>query len=61
MVSQTQDDQIVHVHTPTVSCDGGAGPAGHPLVYLRIVEQQITCPYCSKLFILEEGATDSGH
>jgi uncharacterized Zn-finger protein len=61
MDAQPQATEIVHVQTPIVSCDGGVGPLGHPLVYLRITDKQVTCPYCSKLFVLEEGAADSGH
>jgi uncharacterized Zn-finger protein len=61
MDTQPQATEIVHVQSSTVSCDGGVGPLGHPLVYLRITNAQVTCPYCSKLFVLEEGAADSGH
>ncbi|HYP63878.1 MAG TPA: zinc-finger domain-containing protein [Acidocella sp.] len=61
MSAQTQPTEIVHVQTRTVSCDGGVGTLGHPRVYLRITDHQVTCPYCSKIFVLEEGATDSGH
>ena len=44
-----------------VSCDGGNGAYGHPRVYLKILDTQIMCPYCSRLFVLEPGATDSAH
>jgi len=53
--------EIVHVTSHVVSCDGGVGPAGHPRVYLRIKDKEITCPYCSKLFVLEDGAVDNSH
>jgi len=53
--------EIIHVQTPAVSCDGGVGPLGHPKVYLRIPATQIMCPYCSRLFVLEPGSTDTGH
>ncbi len=53
--------EITHVKTRIIACDGGDGPYGHPKVYLRITASQITCPYCSRLFILEPGATDSAH
>lgn len=47
----------VKVRTRKVSCDGAkAGTnkaAGHPKVYLHITHDQITCPYCSKVFVLE--------
>ncbi|MDB5375747.1 MAG: hypothetical protein JWR00_193, partial [Rubritepida sp.] len=37
------------------------GALGHPLVYLRIEDTQVTCPYCSKTYRLKEGAGDDGH
>jgi uncharacterized Zn-finger protein len=53
--------EIINVHTRAVSCDGGDGAYGHPKVYLRIADKQVMCPYCSRLFILEPGATDTSH
>jgi uncharacterized Zn-finger protein len=46
----------------TVGCDGGGGTLGHPLVYLRIEDRQVTCPYCSRTYVLAEGSGDDhGH
>ena len=43
------------VDSKKVSCDGGSGALGHPLVYLNMGNNsEITCPYCSKKFILEK-------
>jgi uncharacterized Zn-finger protein len=54
--------EIIHVDTRTVACDGGDGGLGHPRVFLRIPEEQVMCPYCSRLYILNPGAGhDSGH
>jgi uncharacterized Zn-finger protein len=54
--------EIIHVDSRTIACDGGDGPLGHPRVYLRIPGTEVTCPYCSRLYILNEGAGhDSGH
>jgi uncharacterized Zn-finger protein len=50
----------IEVDSRVVACDGGDGALGHPRVYLRIVDQQIFCPYCSRLFVLRDGAGD-GH
>lgn len=61
MDAQPQATEIIHVQNSTVSCDGGDGPLGHPKVYLRITDKQICCPYCSRLFVLDEGAVDTGH
>lgn len=52
------EDEDVHVATSRiVGCDGGGGPLGHPLVYLKIEKSgDVVCPYCSRRFVLAEGA-----
>jgi len=56
-------DETFTVTEPTVACDGGGGALGHPTVYLKIGEsREIVCPYCSRRYVLAEGAgTASGH
>jgi uncharacterized Zn-finger protein len=50
------------VESRTVGCDGGNAALGHPLVYLRIEDRQVTCPYCSRTYVLAEDAgNDHGH
>ena len=42
------------VSSSNVICDGGGGALGHPKIYLDMgKEKKIVCPYCSKLFVLE--------
>jgi uncharacterized Zn-finger protein len=54
--------ETIHVDDRVVACDGGGGPLGHPRVFLKIEEREVVCPYCSRLFILNEGAGHgSGH
>lgn len=54
--------EIIHVDDPVVACDGGVGVLGHPRVFLRIVAKDVLCPYCSRLYVLNEGAGHvSGH
>ncbi len=54
--------EIIHVDTRTVACDGGDGALGHPRVFIRIPDEQVMCPYCSRLYILNPGADhDNGH
>lgn len=48
------------VTSRVVACDGGDGPLGHPRVWLRIVDRQSFCPYCSRLYILDPHAQESG-
>jgi uncharacterized Zn-finger protein len=59
-----QDADTITAESPAVACDGGGGgPLGHPRVFLRIGETgEIVCPYCSRRFVLAEGASaDAGH
>jgi uncharacterized Zn-finger protein len=60
---QTFAEETFLVDSPVVGCDGGGGALGHPLVYLNIgAEGEIMCPYCSRRFILKDGAgTQGGH
>ena len=55
--------EIIHVDDRTVACDGGNNAAlGHPRVFLHIEGQEVVCPYCSRLYVLNEGAGHgSGH
>lgn len=55
--------EIFTVDTTIVGCDGGGGPLGHPLVYLNMEKnRQVDCPYCSRRFVLKEGArAAAGH
>ncbi len=48
--------ETIYVDHRVVACDGGGGALGHPRVFLRIVEQQVMCPYCSRLYVLNAGA-----
>ncbi|HEX3346471.1 MAG TPA: zinc-finger domain-containing protein [Acetobacteraceae bacterium] len=48
--------EIISTDSPVVACDGGDGPLGHPRVFLRIVGESVVCPYCSRTYVLTEGA-----
>ena len=52
--------EILHVDDRTVPCDGGNSALGHPRVFLHIEYEQVMCPYCSRLYILNEGAGGGG-
>jgi len=47
--------ETLHVTSKKVSCDGGKGVLGHPLVYLNMGKNDsVTCPYCSKSFTIAQ-------
>jgi uncharacterized Zn-finger protein len=62
-MDSTEVEQPIIVETSSVSCDGGNGAEGHPNVYLNIGQKgEVVCPYCSRTFVLAEGASGgSGH
>ena len=52
-IKEISKSNIEIVSSKKVSCDGGGGALGHPKVYLEMGEEnEIICPYCSKLFKL---------
>jgi uncharacterized Zn-finger protein len=48
--------ETIMVHDRVAACDGGGGTLGHPKVYLRLVDGQVICPYCSRHFVLAADA-----
>jgi uncharacterized Zn-finger protein len=49
--------EVITVDTDRVACDGGGGALGHPKVYLNLGEEgRIECPYCSRTYVLRDGA-----
>ena len=54
--------ETIEVEDTRVSCDGGGGALGHPLIYLNLGDGGIVdCPYCGRRFLLSEEATRSRH
>lgn len=50
------------VDTGVVACDGTGPGSGHPRVYLTFGDKrEITCPYCSRTYVLAEGAKRGHH
>jgi uncharacterized Zn-finger protein len=52
--------ETIYVDDLVVACDGGVGALGHPRVFLHIEDHQVMCPYCSRLYVLKEGARPAG-
>lgn len=51
----TEPPEIIDVDSPTVACDGGKGPLGHPRVFLNMEGKgRIDCPYCGRRFVLKQ-------
>jgi uncharacterized Zn-finger protein len=49
--------EVIEVDQTTVACDGGNGPLGHPRVFLTLSKEgEIECPYCSRKYVLKQGA-----
>lgn len=54
---QSPTDETIQVHDRVVACDGGGEPLGHPRVFLKIETDAVTCPYCSRHYVLVAHAT----
>lgn len=49
--------ETVEVEKEIVACDGN-NESGHPRVYLNMKGKgEVTCPYCSRHFVLKPGAS----
>lgn len=49
--------ETIEVNQLELSCDGGGGALGHPRVYLHIDhdhDNKVTCPYCSRTYVLKQ-------
>jgi len=58
----TEPFETITVDTDRVAFDGGGGPLGHPKVCLNLgAEGRVECPYCSRVFVLREGAARHEH
>jgi uncharacterized Zn-finger protein len=56
--------ETVEVDRREVACDGIGIALGHPRVFLHIKpgERDVVCPYCSRRFVLKDGAgAAAGH
>ena len=53
--------ETIPVDHRTVACDGGTIALGHPRVFLYIENREVVCPYCSRTYVLNEGAGHGGH
>ena len=52
--------ETIEVTRRDVVCDGGGGALGHPKIYLHLDADKgdkVTCPYCSRVFMLLSGKT----
>ena len=54
--TQPTPTETIRVDDRTVACDGGNTALGHPRVFLHIEKNDVMCPYCSRLYVLNEGA-----
>ena len=58
----TPPPETITVSKRRIWCDGGGGALGHPRVYLDMgTGTRVECPYCDRLFVLDEHAADEDH
>lgn len=47
------DPEVIYVKDQRISCDGGGGALGHPLVYYTLKDGVAECGYCGRKFIFD--------
>lgn len=58
-MSQKDTDDLILVDGHRVSCDGGGGALGHPLVWMELGNDGVAvCKYCDKRFVQRGGPND---
>ncbi|HHI88833.1 MAG TPA: zinc-finger domain-containing protein [Hellea balneolensis] len=49
------EPETTYVTAHKVACDGGAGPLGHPRVFLDLdPDGRVECKYCGHVFVLKQ-------
>jgi uncharacterized Zn-finger protein len=53
MAEVTDEDMaVIPTSQQRVSCNGGGGALGHPLVWLTLgTDDKVVCPYCSRTYV----------
>lgn len=54
-----EEPEVIYVDERKVSCNGGGGALGHPIVWYEMGEDDVVeCRYCDRRFILRGGKLD---
>ncbi|MEM7767140.1 MAG: zinc-finger domain-containing protein [Pseudomonadota bacterium] len=57
--SSTPPPEIVIAESRRVSCNGGGGALGHPLVFYEMGDENyVDCLYCDRRFVLKGSPAD---
>ena len=54
-----EEPEVIYVDQRKVSCNGGGGALGHPMVWYEMGDDDVVeCKYCDRRFILRGGKLD---
>jgi uncharacterized Zn-finger protein len=54
-----EEPEVLYVDEHKVSCNGGGGALGHPIVWYEMGDDDmVECKYCDRRFILKGGKYD---
>ena len=45
--------EVIYVKDQRISCDGGGGALGHPVVYYTLKDGVAECGYCGRRFVFD--------
>jgi len=52
----TPDPEVIYTDKRRVSCNGGGGALGHPVVWYSLEDDEAECGYCDRKFIYKSNA-----
>ena len=59
MVTSAPETIIIDDQADGVSCDGGGGALGHPVVWYSFADKDVAeCMYCDRVFVKERAAKE---
>lgn len=59
---EDNEKDVAMVQSKRVSCNGGGGALGHPLVWMDMGDEDyVICKYCDRVFKLDPHAAHAGH
>lgn len=56
---KSPDPEVIYTDKRRVSCNGGGGALGHPVVWYSLDDGEAECGYCDRKFIFKPAAEQS--
>jgi uncharacterized Zn-finger protein len=59
--TKTPDPEVIYADKRRISCDGGGGALGHPVVWYSLEDGEAECGYCDRKFVYKPDGEAGAH